>query len=432
MASNQEPEKTVLYEPLPWLACASQEEMARVVEALHRVHRFLAVLTDIDALLLRIAEESRQVARAEASSLLLYDESLGDLFFHIAIGESGDQESLKREIRLKPGQGIGGAAAAERRPINVLDAQSDPRFFRGADTASQFETRNVLAVPMVDRDSLVGVLEVVNKQDGEAFTDLDIHVMEIFSSLAASAVVNARLIEEQLRNERLAAIGQAVTALSHHTKNIVSGLASSADLIDMGLEANNVAVLKKSWPVFKRSTQRISNFVQDMLTFSKPREPVREICLLADLLRDAHETVAEVFTRKSATVTIHPGPAGLQLFVDSQALYRCLLNLLANAADALPPEKGRVILEAARISEDAITIEVRDNGAGVPREDRERIFTPFFSTKGARGTGLGLAVTRKAIEEHGGTITVDTAPEGGACFRIQLPLTNPPERHPLS
>ena len=135
---------------------------------------------------------------------------------------TGNQEALKNLVRLKLNQGIAGVAAATRECINVGDVASDPRFFRDADAASKFQTRSVLAVPMIDREALVGVLEVVNKVGGGAFTDTDTHVMEMFSSVAATAIVNARLIEENLRAERLAAIGQAVAGLSHYTKNIIT------------------------------------------------------------------------------------------------------------------------------------------------------------------------------------------------------------------
>jgi signal transduction histidine kinase len=404
---------------MPWLQAASEGEMSRVVEALYRVHRLTAAVTDIDTLLTRISTEAKSVAGAEAASVLLYDP---------AVGDTGDQDALKREVRLNISQGIAGATARERRSINVEDARHDPRFFSDADAASQFETRSLLATPMIDRDQLVGVLEVVNKLDGTAFTDFDMRVMEMFSSLAAAAVVSARLIDERISNERLAAIGQAVTGLSHYTKNIVTGLVSSADLIDMGLEHNNLKVLQRSWPVFRRSTKRIANFVQDMLTLSRPREPIREDCELFDILHDAHATVAELFAQKKVEVEIHVSKDASPFQADSQGLYRCALNLLSNAADAAPANGGLVALRAFRNPEGGLVIECEDNGPGVPEADRESIFDLFFSTKGSKGTGLGLAVTHKIVQEHGGAIEVTAGALGGALFRLVLPASHVPRQ----
>lgn len=412
---------------IPWLAEASHEELARIVEALHRCHRLIAAMPDLDRLLPQILEESRVVARAEASSLMLFDNATQELYFHVALNERGGETGLKA-VRLKLGQGIAGAVALSRKPELVNDVQNDPRFFRGADAATQFHTRNLLAVPMIDRENLIGVVEVLNKPGDESFTTMDMHVLEMFSSLAATAVSNARLIEEQIRNERLAAIGHAVTALSHHTKNIVTGLSSSVELIDMGLSAGNVEVLKKTFPVFRRSTKRISHFVQDMLSFSKPREPLREPSRLGDILQDARDNFAELFAQRNIAVEVSLRDLDESIYVDSAGLFRAFLNLMTNAADAAPDNEGAIRIEAWRRDDGDIEVAFSDNGPGVPDEDKERIFETFYSTKGAKGTGLGLAVTKKAIEEHGGTIHVEDAPGGGALFRVRLPFTAPPAR----
>ena len=106
---------------------------------------------------------------------------------------------------------------------------------------------------------------------------------------------------------------------------------------------------------------------------------------------------------------------------DPQGVHRCLLNLLANAIDAIEEDRGEVRL-ATHVAGESILISVEDNGVGVPLEARQQIFEVFYSTKGNRGTGLGLAVTKKIVEEHGGRIAVDSAPGQGSRFTIQLPL----------
>lgn len=411
---------------IPWLVDAPREELARIVDALHRCHTIIAAMPELDKLLPRILEESRFVARAEASSLMLFDAATQELYFHVALNEKGDQAGLK-SVRLKLGQGIAGTAAESRETVLVNDVQSDPRFYRGADAATQYHTRNLLAVPMIDRDNLIGVVEVLNKLDGEPFTTMDMHVLEMFSSLAATSVANARLIEEQMRNERLAAIGHAVTSLSHHTKNIVSGLSSSAELIEMGLNAGNVELLKKSWAVFKRSTSRISHFVQDMLSFSKPRQPLREPARIGEIIEDARQNFAELFVQRNIAVAISVEGLDDPAYLDTGGLFRAFLNLMTNAADAAPEVGGAIRVSAWRDG-DWIEMEFADNGPGVAAENKGKIFDTFFSTKGSKGTGIGLAVTQKAIQEHGGTITVEDAPGGGALFRVRLPFVAPPQR----
>jgi signal transduction histidine kinase len=405
----------------PWLSNTSPSEMRRIVDALYRVHGLLAAITEPDSLLERIMEESKRVADAEACSLLLYDKTSEELYFHVALGEQGDQSALKTQIRLKLGQGIAGTAASTRKSINVEEASNDPRFFRDADAASQFHTRSLLAVPLVEHDELIGVVEVLNKRGGGSFSETDLHVLEMFSALAASAFANARLIENLLRSERLAALGQAVASLSHHTKNIIAGMSGSVDLIDEGIERGNMTFLRTGWPILRRSVGRISNFVEDMLAYSKPRKPQCELVEAQQLVDDV--TISISSTLMNRGIVLETDLTGVQARVncDAPAMYRALLNLLTNAAEAVPNKGGRIRISCRTDREGRCVIEVSDNGPGIPFDERVRIFEPFFSTKGSKGTGLGLAVTKKIIDEHNGEISVEDGPERGALFRIILP-----------
>ncbi len=411
---------TPLQEGFPWLDGASHEDMRRAVGALYRVHSLLGAITDPDALLVRISEESRMVASAEAASVMLYDAETDELYFQVALGDSGDQDALKREVRLKMGQGIAGLAARTRSAVSVPDVTRDPRFFSDADAASQFQTRSLLAVPMMDRDRLIGVLEVVNKVGGASFSEMDEHVMAMFSSVAATAVVNARLINQQIRNERLAAIGEAIAGLTHHIKNIITGLGSSTELIQMALDRQNTELALRTWPVLKRNVARMSCFVQDMLAFAKPRVPVRRPADLAALVRDAAQSVKDALAARNAELELNLERVTCPVSVDEDGIFRCLLNLLQNAVEALPETGGRVRVTASITPCGALEVLVADNGAGVPPEVRKNLFQPFFSTKGGRGTGLGLATSAKILKEHGGTLVLMPS-ERGACFRMLLP-----------
>lgn len=404
-----------------WLKDVSAEQMRRTVDALHRVHHLIYLITDLDTLLERIMEESKQVALAEACSLMLYDSDADELYFHVALGESGDQQALKREVRLKLNQGIAGVAAATRQSINVEDVRQDERFYETADETSHFETRSLLAVPLVDRENLIGVVEVLNKSGGGAFSDADLHLLEMFSSLAATSIANARLIEENLRAERMAAIGQAVAGLSHYTKNLITAMQGSVDLIETALNLNKLEIVKKTWPILGRCTKRISCLVQDMLAYSGPRTPDRKPCDLKEVFDEVEEMFWSLLVQKDVELEITADGVTGPVCVDREGLFRCLLNLLTNAADAAPPENGKVRVFARTTPDGDLLIVVEDNGPGVPEESVRRIFDPFYSTKGSHGTGLGLAVSHKIVREHGGDITVGQGSDGGARFEIVIP-----------
>jgi signal transduction histidine kinase len=148
-----------------------------------------------------------------------------------------------------------------------------------------------------------------------------------------------------------------------------------------------------------------------------------EDCRFEEIVEEAVETFIDLAAGRNLELRREFDLQGEFVHLDTQAIYRCLLNLIANAADATPKEGGLIVVRACRVPGDMLDIEIADNGPGVPDMYRKKIFEPFFSTKGSRGTGLGLAVTAKIIREHGGSICVEQAPEGGAAFRITLPVS---------
>ncbi len=304
--------------------------------------------------------------------------------------------------------------------IHVPDVEQDGRFFRGADVATRFHTRNILATPMFDRGRLVGVLELINKIGGDSFTPLDQHVMEMFSALAASTVVSARMIENEIKTERLAAIGHAIAGLTHHIKNILTGLISSAELIEMALQNDDMTSIKKTWPVLGRSIKRISNFVQDLLFVAKPGRPMLRECYLPQVVTEACETMGDLFQQKKIVLEVEAEEDLSLVRADQDALLRCIMNLVGNAMDAVPEKSGRIVITMRNHTEEFVEITVVDNGPGVPPELREQIFDIFFSTKGGRGTGLGLACSAKIALEHGGKLLLLENTEG-ACFQLTLP-----------
>lgn len=400
---------------------ATPGEMRGLLDAIYRVGALLNGVLSLDALLQTIIDESRRLADAEASSLLLHDESSGELYFHVALSEAGDTEALKKSLRLKSGEGIAGTAAATRTSIRVADAASDPRVYKAADALTRFTTRSLLAVPMVDGGRLVGVLEVLNKRCGRGFNDLDQRILEMFSGLAAIAITRARLIEENLRAAQLAAVGQAVAGISHHTKNILMALDASVELVDSGLAQKKEGLVREGWPVLKRSVGRLSHVVEDMLAFSKPRKPLREVCDVAALIRETVDAFHALMTKRAVTLTVDTAGLRRPAWADARGLHQAVLNLLTNAADAVPMAGGRIHVEAKHDLTWNLQISICDNGPGVPLGERQRIFDPFYSTKGAKGTGLGLAVTAKTILEHGGSVSVDEGPLGGARFILRIP-----------
>ena len=235
-----------------------------------------------------------------------------------------------------------------------------------------------------------------------------------------------RLERELVKSERLAAIGQTVAGLAHGIKNILHGLKGGSYLVDIGIKKDDAVKLKKGWEMIKRNVGRTSNLVMDLLSYAKEREPQFEPCdpnaiaedVIALVVDKAREHKVEIQKDFDGTIG--------EVSMDPNTIHEVLLNLMSNAVDAclfdeITDKKWQVKLTTTNEQDNRIRFEVADNGAGMDEEVMQKLFTSFFSTKGHRGTGLGLMVTRKLIEEHGGEIDVESEPGKGTTFSFYLP-----------
>lgn len=400
----------------------------RVVDALYRVNNFLARINDLHELLEAIMEESKAVVDADASSCLLFDEEKQELYFEVALGDKADGV---KEIRLPLGTGIGGECARDRKTLVINDVSQDARHYKDADEKSQYQTRNLIATPMVRNDKLIGVLEVLNKKDDRVFSPEDIRIIEFFAGQAAIAIENALLIRENVRSERLAAIGQTVASISHYVKNILFAIKGASSLVDQAIETDRMQMIPEVWPVVKKNNLKITSLVQDMLTYSKEREPELAPGNLNEVLSDTVEMCERSASDAGVDVVCEPDAAMPKTAFDVSRIGDAILNLANNAIDALAGRDGaRVTLRSEYLPDKGLMRAiVSDNGPGIPKDIQSGIWEPFFSTKGSKGTGLGLAVARKVVKEHGGSIDLVSSEGQGATFTITLPARPPESAH---
>jgi len=240
---------------------------------------------------------------------------------------------------------------------------------------------------------------------------------------AGLAIQNAKLYQQGLQAERLAAIGETTAALSHSIKNILQALRGGADVVEMGLRNNNIPQLTKGWRVVDRNMEKIYNLTMNLLAYSKDREPKLELVNPKKLLEECVELIATPANDKGVMVVADVDKDHPAVPLDPDGMHQVVMNLLSNALDAVAPQEGLIRIVCHYDAENRQTIiEVIDNGSGIPEQMRKHMFELFHSTKGNRGTGIGLAVSKKIVEEHEGSISVQSRAGEGTTFTLRLPV----------
>ena len=236
-----------------------------------------------------------------------------------------------------------------------------------------------------------------------------------------------RLEKELVSAERLAAIGQTVAGMAHGIKNILHGLKGGSYLVNIGINKDQTEKLKTGWQMVQRNIGRTSDLVQDLLSYSKEREPEFKPCFPNEIAEDVCELMKEVAGENNVALQKEFSQSIGEVVMDPRTIHSCLLNLVSNAIDACRYDDSVTKTHCVTVittleSDNFIRFDVSDNGSGMTDEVKENIFASFFSTKGSQGTGLGLLVSSKLIEEHGGTIDVTSQLGEGTTFTVRLPI----------
>jgi signal transduction histidine kinase len=238
-----------------------------------------------------------------------------------------------------------------------------------------------------------------------------------------------RLELELIKSERLAAIGQTVASLGHYMKNILFGLKGGFYLVNTSSQDDEADSLKTGWDMLEKNMGRISDLVLDLLEYSRDREPEYESYSPNKIVNEVCELIKEKAKEHDVEIVKELDPSIGEVPLDRRDLHRCLLNLVSNAVDAClfdSSEGKRWVVQAKTILEQDGTLrfDVSDNGCGMDEEVKKKLFTTFFSTKEGRGTGLGLLIAQKIVQDHEGTITVKSQLGKGSTFTIRLPHRN--------
>lgn len=284
-------------------------------------------------------------------------------------------------------------------------------------------------VPICYGGETLGVINIYIRE-GHRHAAREEQFLIAVANTLAGIIMRQRLAEELVKSERLSAIGQTIAGLAHCIKGILFGLEGAVYIVNKALRKNDMAKLNNGWNMVRKNIDKTSSLVIDLLDYSKPRTTELQSSSPNMIAEEVCELLEPRITDGvSANIKIHrsfESDMGMVL-LDPKGIHRCLLNLVSNAIDACLADEdvGKdfiVEVTTRREGEDDLIFQVSDNGCGMDEEAMQHMFTRFFSTKGSKGTGLGLLITQKIVQEHGGTLTATSVPGKGSVFTIQLPL----------
>jgi len=313
--------------------------------------------------------------------------------------------------------------------VLTSDAHTDKRW----DSSASIETsgiREAICVPMRGRYGMVGAIYIdtstaygqrIRDPKTPIFNDEHLKMLISIGHQAALAIEDTTYYQSMLQAERLVAMGQTIATLSHHIKNILQGLRGGKYMVAEGIKRDNLDAIQSGWKICEKTHERIEALVLDMLSMSKDRKPERKPTDLCEVIGDAVD-LCRVRAHENRVELLWNRPEAFpKMMLDAEAIHRAVLNLIGNALDACQErEDGRVAVAIERNSE-GVVLQVIDNGIGIPESDLQKIFSLFESSKGSRGTGLGLPVSLKIAKEHGGNLSVESAVGTGTTFTLELP-----------
>lgn len=400
--------------------------MARY-ERLMEISRQLNSTLDLSTLLNRIIHAATELTDTETASIMLIDPKTGELRFE-ASSQPTMTPGAMEAIIVPIDNSLAGWVVRNGEPSLVEDARNDPRFFRGVDETIDFETRNLLGVPMIAHNRVIGVVQAVNKRAGAQWTEDDINTLTTLAAQAAIAIENARLFQQS----------DLIEEMVHELR---------APL--MGLRASTTLLMRPELPETRRrdiistiqgEADRLTRMTTEFLDLARLESGRARLDTShfdgASLIEETVEIVRQQAAERHIVIHIDADP--LTFDADRGKVKRVVLNLLTNAIK-YNRDHGEIFVRAKPILQGdhaprLARLEVQDTGRGMSEESQQHMFEKFYrvaDTAGyTQGTGLGLVIAKRIVEAHGGEIGFHSELGVGTTFYFSLPLHIAPAAEP--
>lgn len=410
---------------------SKKNEKTNKIHTLAEISTLINSSLDIGEVLNNSLAAVEQFIAVESSSIFELDASSGELYFRCARGTGAEKIQA---LRLKLGEGIAGYVAQTERPVVSPDVHQDPRFQGLFDSITGFTTRSILCVPLKAKNRLIGVLELLNKQDGTEFDEEDLYIVDILANQIGIALDNARLyqkLQEKLlvtveelkftqsklfQSERLAALGHLAQGVAHEVRNPVVIIAGMAHRLQKHLPAEDPG--QKLVQEITAAASRLERMVKEVEAFTRLPAPCLVSTDINGVIQSVLASFSAPFYSQGIAVDVRIPPDLPPVPLDATLLGQVFHHLLENALEAMPTGGELSLLAAPDAG--SLRITLRDTGIGIPAEILPLVFDPFFSTK-PQGTGMGLTIAHRIVSEHRGEVRLESTPGLGTTVDVWLP-----------
>jgi signal transduction histidine kinase len=417
-------------EAAQWLELAWEIDQLRLksrqLTSLVDIAQMIIAETNLDEILNQITVQTLRLMKARLCSVFLLNDDASELVLRACEGGS---KLYREKPNLSIEDSLLGTVVTRRKPFAVVDVVQEKGYLQ-PDVARKEELVSMLAVPLIFAGKAQGVLALYT-QKRHRFSNDEIKLLTALGDLSAVAIEKGRLLarvvdmEEKLRaSERLSALGLLAAEIAHEIRNPLTVMQMLFHALMESLDKD--ATSQRDAELISEKMRQMNRILDQVLSFARSSEPMKEAVHAEQLIDDVFLLTRHKLLRQGVDVRSSVSGPLPTFRADRAQIEQVLLNLILNAAEAMP--KGGVLrLSAARETLEGkacIVISVRDNGQGMSQEQVENLFAPFLTYKES-GTGIGLAIVKKIMENHQSKLEVESKVGQGTRFKLYFPIVDP-------
>ena len=407
----------------------TQKEENQRLSSVYKFQNMIASVLDEKELYTKILGAVANVFSTDKTFLMLYDLDSGEF---TPVGGRDSSGALKKIDKRQIKSSVVKFVRENKESVLSIDDSFEKQRFQELKNVPHVQT-STMCVPMLGKRQINGMIYLSLSSTTEKYTEDDLRLLTVLGHTAGMAVENSRLVQFNLKNERLVATGTTAAGLSHYIKNILAGLDGSLNLLKMGIEDQDFKLTAEAASILNKNHKRLADLVLDLLNLASEQKPDFTIYDINLVISDVIELIKPQLSEQGITISMDSALKDSPFLVemDAKGIHRVLLNLITNAEQAIiskhesSAHKGNILVTSKlNAHNDYALITVSDDGIGLEKKEITAMFDLFVTSKGSAGTGLGLAVSKRIINAHDGNVTATSDKGDGCTVGFSLPVSH--------